>query len=426
MARVVVLGAGVMGLAATYHALKRGHQVTLLEAGSQAGGMAAHFDFGGLSLERYYHFVCKADKPTFALMDELGIGDRMRWVPTSMGYYFAGELYPWGDPISLLRFPKLSLVEKIRYGLMMFLQTKRRDWSALENVSAKTWIEHWCGESVYRKLWKPLFDLKFYEYADNVSAAWIWTRIKRVGNSRRSMFQEEMGYIEGGSETLVLALTNTIARLGGTIELSCPATEVLSEKGRVIGVMTGGRTLPADAVISTVPTPFVSRLVPQLPPNWKAKYDAIRNIGVICVVFKLRRSVSPHFWINIIDPAFEIPGIIEFSNLRPTGDTIVYVPYYMPVTQAKWTKDDAFFKDEAFSYLKRLNPVLTDNDLIDMHVGRLRHAQPVCPPGFLSMLPPVEAPIRGLQIADTCFYYPEDRGIAESVRFGAEMAQRIV
>ncbi|WP_445492850.1 NAD(P)/FAD-dependent oxidoreductase [Rhodopseudomonas sp. RCAM05734] len=425
MARVVVLGAGAMGLAAAYHALKLGHDVTLLEAGPQPGGMAAHFDFGGLSLERYYHFVCKADRPTFELMDELGIGDRMRWVGTSMGYYVDGKLYPWGDPVSLLTFPKLSLIEKLRYGMMMFVQTKRRDWSTLENVSAKTWIERWCGATVYRKLWKPLFDLKFYEYADNVSAAWIWTRIKRVGNSRRSLFQEEMGYIDGGSDTLVRALVTEIERMGGRIELGCPADEVLSEAGRVVGVVAGGRTFAADAVISTVPTPQVARLVPSLPDEWKAKYDAIENIGVICVVFKLRRSVTPHFWVNIIDPNFEIPGIIEFSNLRPTGDTIVYVPYYMPTTQPKWSMDDAYFRQEAFGYLKRLNPAITDDDFIDMHVGRLRHAQPVCPPGFLSIIPPVETPIAGLQVADTCFYYPEDRGIAESVRFGAEMARRI-
>jgi hypothetical protein len=28
-------------------------------------------------------------------------------------------------------------------------------------------------------------------------------------------------------------------------------------------------------------------------------------------------------------------------------------------------------------------------------------------------------------IADTCFYYPEDRGISESVRFGKMMAEAL-
>jgi hypothetical protein len=41
------------------------------------------------------------------------------------------------------------------------------------------------------------------------------------------------------------------------------------------------------------------------------------------------------------------------------------------------------------------------------------------------MLPSVQTPIDNLQIADTSFYYPEDRGIAESVRLGRYMAERL-
>jgi protoporphyrinogen oxidase len=425
MTRVVVLGAGAMGLAAAYRALTLGHQVTLLEAAPVPGGMMAHFDLAGLSIERYYHFVCKADQPTFDLMDELGIGNLMRWKPTSMGYFIGGSLHPWGDPFSLLRFPHLNIIEKVRYGLLMFVSTRRNSWPSLEHISAKTWIERWCGPSIYAKLWKPLFDLKFHQYADNVSASWIWTRIRRVGRSRKSMLQEELGYIEGGSETLVNALMKAILAKGGDIRLGEPARRVRGENGQVTGVETASGFYPADAVISTVPTPYVTPLIPDLPPASKAAYEAIENIGVTCVLLKLRKSVTPHFWVNVVDPNMPIPGIIEFSNLRATGtgETVVYVPYYMPTTNPLWQRTNQAFIDEAMACIQRINPAIGQGDLVASHVGRLAHAQPVCPPDFLKCLPPVQTPIRGLQIADTCFYYPEDRGIAESVRLGQEMAR---
>lgn len=425
MSRVVVLGAGPMGLAAAQRAVSLGHEVDLVEADSKVGGMAAHFDFSGVSIERFYHFVCKSDAPTFDLMKELGIADRMRWVDTSMAYYTQGKIHKWGDPISLLTFPHLTLMEKIRTGLQMFLTTKSRNFNSIEKLTSRQWIEGGSGKSVYNKLWKRLQELKFYEFADQVAASWIATRIKRIGNSRKSIFQEQLGYIDGGSETLVEAIADDIRRKGGRIHLGAAAETVVVTDGRVTAVRVGGADIAADAVISTVPIPLVNQLVPDLPQDWKDRYAAIRNIGVVCLLFKLRKSISPHFWLNIVADDIEIPGLIEFSNLRAVGDTIVYVPYYMPVTQPKWTWTDQQFVDEAFSYIKRINPGISDGDLIDAKVGRLRYAQPICEPNFADKLPPVQTPISGLQVADTCYYYPEDRGVAESIRFGRRMAETL-
>lgn len=427
MARLIVIGAGAMGLAAGYHAAKAGHQVEVLEAGPEPGGMAAHFDFDGVSIERFYHFVCKTDEPTFKLLDEIGLGGTMRWRRTTMGYFSGGKLHPWGDPVSLLRYPNVSLLARLRYGLLAFVSTRRERWDALETQSAKEWITRWSGREVYEKLWRPLFDLKFYEYADNVSAAWIWTRVKRIGRSRKSLFEEQLGYIEGGSQTLVDRLVERIEAMGGSVHLSTPAKRVVTEGGRVTGVEAADGFHPADAVISTMPTPFVSAAVPDLPADWKAKYDAINNIGVCCLLFKLRKPVTPHFWVNISEPDVAIPGLIEFSNLRPipNGESIVFVPYYMPVTNPKFGWDDDRLLDEAFSYIRRVNPAIGPQDVLARKVARLRYAQPICEPGFAAKLPPVQTPIAGLQIADTCFYYPEDRGISESVRLAEEMAARI-
>lgn len=421
--KVVVIGAGPMGLAAAYRAAKNGHDVDLVEAAPEPGGMAGHFDFDGVSLERFYHFVCKTDAATFSLMQELGIANTIHWRKTSMGFFHENRLYPWGDPIALLRFPLLGPLEKLRYGIFALVCVKRNQWPAIEGESARDWIVRWCGYSIYDRFWKPLFDHKFYEYANSISAAWIWTRIRRIGRSRRSMLQEELGYIEGGSITLVNALIEGIRAEGGRIHLGQAAQQVIVQNGRATGVRTSTQHYPADAVISTIPTPLVAALVPDLPEAWKERFNAIHNIGVICVIFKLSRSVSPHFWVNVSETDIPIPGIIEFSNLRDTGShTIVYVPYYMPTTNPKFSWPDDDLIGESFACLQRINPALKTEDILTTKVARLRYGQPICEPGFAAKIPPVQTPIVGLQIADTCFYYPEDRGIAESVRLGSEMA----
>jgi protoporphyrinogen oxidase len=362
-------------------------------------------------------------------MEELGIADKMRFVPAATAYFTHGKLYKWSTPWALLTFPHLSLISKFRYGLQMFLATKRSNWEKLDGMTARQWIEGGAGREAYDKLWRSLMELKFYEYAEDISAAWIWTRVKRIGTSRRSLFQEELGYIEGGSETLVATLCEALENAGAHLHLGTPVQRVLSENGCVTGVVAGvdenAKTYPADAVISTVPAPLVPQLVPELPEAAKSAYAGIANIGVVCVMLRLQKKVSEYFWVNVVAPDIEIPGFIEFSNLRPLGSNLVYVPYYMPVTNEKWAWPDAAFVADAFAALRRINPALTETDLIHSAVGRLKHAQPVCGPHFLQTLPPVQTAISGLQAADTCFYYPEDRGIAESIRIGRQMAEAV-
>ncbi len=424
MARVVVIGAGAMGLAAAFRAARNGHTVEVLEAAADPGGMAGHFDFDGLSLERFYHFVCKTDAPTFAVLEELGISDTLRWRSTTMGIFMGGRMYRWGDPTALLRFPLLTPWQKLRYALFALVCVRRNRWKAIERESAKSWIMRWCGASVYERFWKPLFDFKFYEYADNISASWIWTRIRRIGRSRKSLMQEELGYLEGGTLTLIDALIRDVQAHGGRVHLRTAAERVRTEGNRVTGVETSAGFFPAEVVISTAPTPYVSSLVPDLPQSWKDQYEAIRNIACICVLFRLRRSVSPHFWVNVSEPDIEIPGVIEFSNLRNVGgDTIVYVPYYMPVTHPKFSWTNEQLRGEALACLQRLNPELTSEDVKATKVARIRHGQPICEPGFAAKIPSVQTPFKGLLVADTCFYYPEDRGIAESLRLGQQMAE---
>ena len=172
-----------------------------------------------------------------------------------------------------------------------------------------------------------------------------------------------------------------------------------------------------------MPLPYVPRLMPDLPAEIMHKFTALKNIAVVCVIAKLKKPLSQNFWLNVNDPEMDIPGLVEYSNLRPLNHSIVYVPFYMPGEHPKFAESDQAFLHKVRRYLKKINPALRDEDFIDMRASRYRHAQPICDPGYLDKLPPVALPVKGLWVADTSYYYPEDRGISESIGFGRKMAR---
>jgi len=422
--RIAVLGAGPMGLAVAYQLARDGHTPVVFEADDRVGGMTAAFDFNGLSIERYYHFHCISDHAFLTVLDELGLADRMRWVETKMGYWYLSRLQAWGNPVALLKFKGLSFVAKFRCGLHAFLSTKRKNWRPLDGIEATGWIKRWVGKEAYEILWRRLFDYKFYDYTDNLSAAWIWSRIRRIGSSRYSIFREKLGYLEGGSETLLQAMRADIDEHGGDIRLDSPVSKVIIDKGEVRGLEVAGQFMEFDKVISTVPLPYVSRLMPDLPTDLLHYFQSVKNVAVVCVIVKLRKALTEYFWLNTNDPEMDIPGLVEYSNLRPLDHHIVYVPFYVPGDHPKFAEPDQVFLDKVQRYLKKINPTLDDEDFIDIRASRYRYAQPICPPNFIEDLPPVKLPVKGLWVADTSYYYPEDRGISESIDFGRMIAKQ--
>jgi protoporphyrinogen oxidase len=328
--------------------------------------------------------------------------------------------------MALLTFKGLGWVAKFRYGLHAFLSTKRNDWKPLDHVEATGWIKRWVGKEAYEVLWRRLFDYKFYDYSSNLSAAWIWSRIRRIGRSRYSLFKEKLGYLEGGSQTLLNALKSAIETRGGELRLSTPASEVVIEQGEVKGVRTAAGFEAFDKVVSTVPLPYVPRLIPGLPASTLEAFAALKNIAVVCVIAKLRKPLTENFWLNINDPEMDIPGLVEYSNLRPLDPHVLYVPFYMPGEHPKFADADEVFLDKVRKYCMKINPDLAPEDFVDMRASRYRYAQPICDPGYLDRLPPAMLPVKGLWVADTSYYYPEDRGISESIGFGRKLATAAV
>ena len=154
------------------------------------------------------------------------------------------------------------------------------------------------------------------------------------------------------------------------------------------------------------------------------RYKKINSIACACVLIRTNKKVTNNFWTNINDDRFKIPGIIEMSNLRELPFNLVYIPFYMPFDHPDYQRNDNDFINDAWVCLKCLNTELKNEDLIDSQCNRYRYAQPICGPNFESNIPPLE-PLKNLFVLDTTYYYPEDRGINESIKCGINLADYI-
>src|SRR5688572_23893252 len=91
---IAVIGGGIAGLTAAFRFAQRGYRVSLWERGSRLGGQAAAFPVaGGASLEYFYHHLFQSDREIVKLIEELGIGDKLLWLPSNVGYFANGKAY---------------------------------------------------------------------------------------------------------------------------------------------------------------------------------------------------------------------------------------------------------------------------------------------------------------------------------------------
>ena len=420
--KIAVIGGGPMGLSAAFELAKIGMKPELIEADDRLGGMAACFDFGDQKIERYYHFHCTGDVAFKRILTELGMKEKLCWRKTKMGFFFNNKLHNWGSVSSVMKFPALSLISRIRYLLHLARCLTIRDWHHLDNLTATSWLKKWLGKDGYKILWNKLFIYKFFNYSDRVSAAWIWSRIKRLGKSR-NLLKENLGYLKSGSDEFIKCISNRIQTLGGKVYLS---SKVISIKPNQRGggeISFSNQTKNYDLIISTIPLPLIGNILKNGGVKYSlySKYSNCKSIACVCVILHLKKRLSKNFWININDDRFKIPGVIEMSNLRPLKGNIVYIPFYMPKTHPDYSRENKEFISDAWDCLKQINKGLHDNDLINSYCNRYAFAQPICEKGHLKKLPPMN-PFKGIHIIDTTAYYPEDRGISESIEYGKKIA----
>jgi protoporphyrinogen oxidase len=429
---VVIVGAGFTGLTAAYVLSKQGIKVRVIEADETPGGLAGTFNFSdGVKVEKFYHHWFNNDVYVPELVKELGLDGDVILLPTRTGMYFNGRMWKLSTPLDLLRFKALSLIDRIRLGLLVFQVRRIKDWKSIEHLSIREWLEPLCGKSVYKIVWEPLINAKFSVFAEAVNAVWMWKKLVLRGSTRNDKGGEELAYFKGGFGRLAEQLVEAIRQNGGEVSLGCRVTGIQAKGKKITAIVSDQGNVEGSKYLFTPSFPIIADILKNTTEQqWIASLQRVKYLGNMCLVLRLKQSLSETYWLNVNDPGFPFVGVIEHTNFDSPenykGTHIAYLSRYLAVEDPVWVFTDEEYFQFAMEHLRRMFPKMEASWVIDYKVWRSEYAQPVTERNYSSYVPVQETPFENSYISTMAQIYPEDRGTNYAIREGRKIADKIV
>ncbi|MFH1086379.1 MAG: NAD(P)/FAD-dependent oxidoreductase [Chloroflexota bacterium] len=427
--RVAIVGGGMTGLSAAEQLTARGIACTVYERDDTLGGLAGSFTVGGTYLEKFYHHLFTSDTAMAELVARVGLGDKLQWLPTSNSYY-AGRFYRLSTPMDLLRFSYISLLDRLRLGLLYLRTRFVKDWRPLEEITAREWLVDMAGERVYQAVWQPLLRSKFGQYADQVAAVWMWNKLKLRGSSRGKGQEERLGYVVGGFGQVVDALVARLRGLGVALRTGAAVERVVIEEGVAKGVIVGGQRTDYDAVLVTTAPAILAQLAPDLPADYRRRLESIHYLANVCLVMALDRSLSSTYWLNVGDPTIPFTGVIEHTNMQRRelygGAHLAYISRYLDADDPFYALSADAILDAYLPHLQRMFRGFERAWVRQAWAWRERYTQPVIGLRYTELKPPFQTPARGLWLCSMAQVYPEDRGMNYAVAYGQRVVEEML
>ncbi len=355
MANVVVIGAGLGGLASGVRLLQRGHCVTLLEKEPRVGGYAVSFRRQKFTFDLALHVVPAGGpgQEFAAMIETLGLSDSVRFIRLRQGFrvHLGDSLFQMpGDYDTLLESLTLEFPAEEK-GIRLF----RHDLEKYATVYARLFDHRVSG---YRSI--PPFIPKIPAFLQH-SMLPTRTYLQRFFHDERLMailfqpavfmgipmrdfptvnfmmmffllMKNGMYTIAGGGQKLTDCLRERFLQLGGTLLTNTAAKRIIIERKKAVAVrVSDGRQLPCDAIIGGNNLPdMVNNLIGQasFTAGYRRNLETLKpsisvvalNLGLDCSPKKL--GMDCH--IAMVFPDADIDGCFDkqTSRIEPLGFSI--------------------------------------------------------------------------------------------------------
>ncbi len=402
---IAILGGGISGLATALALTGAGLRVTLFEADEDLGGLGTTFPWRDTHLERFYHCILPDDEALLPRISELGLESQLLWRETQMGFMYQKRIWPMNTPMDLLRFGPLTVLERLRMGLLGLRARHQGLHPRLDDITAEEWVRGLVGDRCFEVLWKPLLSAKIGDHYAALPALWLSSRMNREKTSG----PERKGCLTGGYRSLIDAFAGTLRRRGATIHLRARAEALALEDSGVRVALADGSRHTFDAVVCTLPLVAFQKLTASLPVPAPVRDLALDYQGVVSTVFLTEKPLTSYYWMPWVDSGATAQGVIEMSNLVPLERSHgLHVNYLVNYTH----RDTPLFRlpdDQMIAIhradLARLFPEAAAS-VRETFVFRAPFVEPIWTTGYSRTLPPTRVIPGKLYLACTAQVYP--------------------
>ncbi|MFD6027478.1 protoporphyrinogen oxidase [Streptomyces griseoluteus] len=306
---VVVIGAGVAGLAAAHRALARGARVTVLEATDRVGGKLLPGEIAGLRVDLGAESMLARRPEAVGLAREVGLGDRLLPPSTATASIWTRDAlrpmpkgHVMGVPGTAAALSGLLSAE----GLARIERDAELPPTEVgDDVAVGEYVAARMGREVVDRLVEPLLGGVYAGDAYRLSLRSAVPQLHQAARTHRTLTAAvrslqakaaEAGQtgpvflgLQGGVGTLPLAVADSVRARGGEILTRTPVSE-LRRDGTGWRVTAGDRTLHADAVVVAVPAPAASALLRAEVPAAAAELAAVEYASMALITLAYRRT----------------------------------------------------------------------------------------------------------------------------------------
>jgi protoporphyrinogen oxidase len=322
--------------------------------------------------------------------------------------------------IDYLRFPALSLIDKVRLAATLHYISRIKDGRALEKIPLAAWLTRVSGRRVFEQIWRPLLAAKMGDNYKIASASFIWSYVARIYAARKGGMKREMyGYIPGGYARILGRFGERLTAAGVTIQLSAPV-EAIERRADGLAVTTPKGTQTFDRVVVTAAGPHAARMAKGLSADEKERLNGIVYQGIICASALIDRPLAGYYLTYITDGSIPFTAIVEMSALVDKeenfgGASLVYLPRYVTADDPYWQLDDAEIERRFVAGLARIYPDLGPANIRSFRVSRVRQVYAISTLNYSDRLPPMITSVPGLYIVNSAHIVNGTLAVNESV-----------